>query len=75
MKDVLSQLGTTVDGYEEPFHPNTVETYKQGLYTYVDSCVGREMERVGTSVLGQVFENTQKELLRTQAICYCYIAE
>ncbi len=67
MKDIMSNMGTTVDGYEVgnevTFDPERVESYKQGLCEYMDSYLSKEMERVSATVLGRVYEDTQKDLI------------
>ena len=63
MKDVVSQMGEIVDHYDDHFDPASVETYKHGLCEYLDASLVEEFEKVGATVLGRVYEETQRSLI------------
>ena len=70
MRDVLGHLGTVVDRYEATFDENDTETYKRGLYVYVDQELEQELANVGSTALSKLHDEAPRYLIGKQVkIC------
>ena len=63
MKDIVGQLGSVVDGYDVEFDENNTETYKTGLFRFVDERLEREMALVGTQALSELHNEAPRYLI------------
>ena len=62
-RDLISQLSTMADKYEGEFDPNSPESYKQGLYEFMDERLREELGRVGEVMLGRLHEEARRSLI------------
>ena len=63
MRDLISQLATMADDYKCTFDPTHLESYKHGLYEFMDERLGEELGRVGGDTLGGAYEEARRMLL------------
>ena len=68
MRDLISQLTTMVDGYECKFDVTHLESYKHGLYEFMDERLGEELGRVGGDTLGGAYEAARRKLIGEGAL-------
>jgi mitofusin len=65
IRDILAQLPSLVDGYQQTFDPRELGPYRAGLFTYFDEQLSSELERMNASALSHMYEAAQKELIDT----------
>lgn len=51
------------DDYECTFDPTHLESYKHGLYEFMDERLGEELGRVGGDTLGGAYEAARRMLI------------
>ena len=70
IRDILAQLPSLVDGYQQTFDPRELGPYRAGLFTYFDEQLSSELERMNASALSHMYEAAQKELIG-EGVCVC----
>ena len=60
------------DKYEGEFDPNSPESYKQGLYEFMDERLREELGRVGEVMLGRLHEEARRSLIGKK-VCVVYL--
>lgn len=63
MKDIVSQLTAITDSYDHQFDLAHLEGYKQDLFQFMDDSLSQELNRVSTTMLGRIHQDTQKSLI------------
>ena len=62
-RDLISRLSAMADKYEGEFDPSGPESFKQGLYEFMDECLREELGRVGEVMLGRLHEEARRLLI------------